>query len=98
VICSRLGGPVEWVDPPRNGLMVAGGHPDQLAGAIARLVRGEVAIPSPREIHEATPILRSYPDHVREVEAIYREALAVRKAPEVVITAPSPGATAAFPR
>lgn len=80
VICSRLGGPVEWIVPPRNGLMIPGGHPEELAGAIARLVRGDVPIPSPREIHDATPILRSYPDHVREVEAIYREALG--EAPE----------------
>jgi hypothetical protein len=37
-------------------------------------VRGDVAIPSPRELHEATP-LRSYPEHVAEIEGIYREAL-----------------------
>jgi glycosyltransferase involved in cell wall biosynthesis len=82
VLCSRLGGPVEWVKPPLNGLLLAGGHADELAGAISRLVKGEVVIPSPREVHEATPILRSYPDHVAEVEGIYREVLGKAPAPE----------------
>lgn len=75
VICSRLGGPVEWVHPPANGLLVPGGQPEALARAIADLVEGRVAIPSPRQVHESTPLLRSYPDHVHEVEAIYREVL-----------------------
>ncbi|MEX2217847.1 MAG: glycosyltransferase [Phycisphaerales bacterium] len=81
VICSRLGGPVEWVRPPLNGLMVEGGRPEELAAAMTKLARGEVAIPSPREVHEATPILRSYPDHVAEIEGIYREVLGEREAP-----------------
>ena len=56
-------------------MLMAGGRPEELADAIGRLVRGEITIPSPSEIHESTPILRSYPDHVREVESIYRETL-----------------------
>lgn len=86
VLCSRLGGPVEWVDPPNNGLLLPGGRPDQLAEAIGRLVRAEVAIPSPREIHEASPILRSYPDHIREVEGIYHEAIRGAE-PQIVVNA-----------
>jgi len=85
VVCSRLGGPVEWVDPPRNGLMFAGGHAEELAACMSRLVLGETPIPSPREIHEATPILWSYPDHVREVEGIYREVLGETAAPVVEV-------------
>jgi glycosyltransferase involved in cell wall biosynthesis len=75
VICSRLGGPVEWVSPPHNGLLVAGGHADQLAGAIVELAEGRTSIPSPRDIHESTPILQSYPGHVQEVASIYGELL-----------------------
>lgn len=97
VISSRLGGVTEWIDPPRNGLLVAGGHPDQLADAITRLVRGDVPLPSAREIHEATPILRSYPDHVLEVEAIYRECLGERPTPPIVEGAPA-AVTSAGPR
>ena len=93
VLCSRLGGPVEWVEPPKNGLLLPGGRPEQLAEAIGSLVRGEVAIPSPREVHEATPILRSYPDHIREVDAIYREVAADRM--PRVITEPRAGEPAA---
>jgi hypothetical protein len=81
VICSRLGGPVEWVDPPRNGLMFAGGHASELAACMTKLVLGEVPIPSPREIHQATPILQSYPDHIREIEAVYREVLGEVESP-----------------
>lgn len=85
VICSRLGGPVEWVEPPRNGLLLPGGRADDLAAAMTKLVTGEVPIPSPREIHEATPILQSYPDHVREIEGIYREVLGEEPAPAVQV-------------
>lgn len=79
VIASRLGGPPEWIVEPReetpgNGLLFGAGHPDQLAACIARVVTGEVVLPSPREIHAATA-LRSYPDHVLEFEGIYRELL-----------------------
>jgi glycosyltransferase involved in cell wall biosynthesis len=80
VICSRLGGPPEWIDPPRNGLLFPGGHPEELAACITRVATGEVPIPSPREIHEATPILQSYPGHVAEVEGIYRELLGSARA------------------
>lgn len=87
VIASRLGGPPEWIVEPGardergpsrgyNGLLFAAGHPGALASCIERVVRGEVALPSPREVHAASP-LRSYPDHVREFDAIYREVLGI---------------------
>lgn len=75
VVCSRLGGPVEWVRDGVNGLLVPGGQAGALAAAIGRLVQGEVAIPSPAEIHEATPLLCSWPDHVRAVDEVYRKVL-----------------------
>lgn len=75
VICSRLGGPVEWVRDGVNGLLVPGGQPQALVDAIARLVRGEVRIPSPQEIHASTPSLESWPGHVRTIAAIYDEVL-----------------------
>lgn len=80
VICSRLGGPVDWVRDPKdhpadyNGLLFPGGDEHALARAITRLATGEVEIPSAREIHERTT-LRSYPGHVREFEGIYREVM-----------------------
>jgi glycosyltransferase involved in cell wall biosynthesis len=77
VVSSRLGGPPEWIRPPDNGLLYPAGDPGALAECISRLVRGDVAIPSPRELHGATP-LRSYPEHVGEVEAIYHEVLGPR--------------------
>lgn len=58
-----------------NGLMFPAGDPEKLARCITRLVSGEVTIPSPREIHAATPILQSYPGHVSEVASIYSELL-----------------------
>ncbi len=83
VISSRLGGVVEWLDPPRNGLLCAGGRADELASCIQQLVSGRVTIPSPREVHAATPILQSYPDHIREVEAIYAGLVAGRSLSEI---------------
>jgi len=79
VICSRLGGPVDWITPPKNGLFFAGGNEAELADRIRQVATGEVRIPSPREVHEAT-VLQSYPDHVREIESIYHEVLAHRAA------------------
>jgi len=81
VVASRLGGPVDWITPPKNGLLFQAGRPDALASCITRLVRGEVPIPTPRQVHEAT-VLRSYPDHVAEIESIYYEVLdRARRAP-----------------
>ena len=82
VIASRLGGPPEWVREPDpasatplgNGLMFAGGRPDAFAHAIQRLIRGDVTLPSPREIHLAST-LWSYPDHVQEVDGLYQQLI-----------------------
>jgi len=96
VICSRLGGPVDWVREGDNGLFFAGGDEHGLAACITRVVTGEARLPSPREIHKAT-VLRSYPDHVREVEGIYREVIgkrssrAVTPGPETVSVCPQGG-------
>lgn len=83
VIASRLGGPPEWVREPGedgpgslgNGLMFPGGDPEALAACIGRIIEGRVILPSPKEIHEVSP-LWSYPAHVREVESIYAELVA----------------------
>jgi glycosyltransferase involved in cell wall biosynthesis len=74
VIASRLGGPPDWIYPPRNGLLFTAGRSEELARCMARVLAGEVVLPSPREVHEATA-LQSYPAHVREVESIYYEVL-----------------------
>ncbi len=76
VISSRLGGPPEWIVEPRdgrtgNGLLFPGGDPAELAQRITRVVRGEITLPSPREVHSVST-LRSYPEHVAEFETIYR--------------------------
>ncbi len=78
VITSRLGGPVEWIEPPKNGLLFAAGQPEQLAECISKLITGEVSIPSPQEIHELSR-LQSYPDHVQQVESIYYKLLQVEE-------------------
>lgn len=84
VLCSRLGGPVDFVKEPGtdaahplgNGLFFAGGDEAGLAAAITRVVSGEVVLPSSREVHAASMhALQSYPGHVREVEGMYRQLL-----------------------
>lgn len=85
VVSSRLGGPADWIVEPGtpgsrgngglgNGLFFPAGDPEALAGCVTRLVRGEVTIPSPKQVH-AVSELWSYPDHVREVQRIYRALL-----------------------
>ena len=90
IIASRLGGPVDWIHEPGspgsspngglgNGALFPGGDDEALAACITRVVRGEVVLPSPREVHEVST-LWSYPEHVAEVESIYFEALGYRSA------------------
>lgn len=82
VISSRLGGPPEWIvepgtraeHPKGNGLLFPGGDPQALGEKIEQIVSGRVEVPTAREVHAAS-CLQSYPDHVREVESIYRELL-----------------------
>ncbi len=85
IISSRLGGPVDWICEPGsehagangglgNGLFFPGGDDGALARCLERVARGEVVLPSPREVHAAS-LLWSYPQHVAEVEGIYREVL-----------------------
>ncbi len=85
VIASRLGGVPEWIVEPGepgseengglgNGLLYPGGSPEALADAVTRVVRGEVTIPSPSEVHAVSPLI-SYPDHVRETMALYERLL-----------------------
>lgn len=81
VIASRLGGPVEWiVEPtdskPGNGLLFAGGDAQHLARSIERIVQGNVALPTPRQVHDLTPHLRTHAQHVDEVQRCYAELLA----------------------
>ncbi len=84
IICSRLGGPVDWIRDPRehavdyNGLFFSSGAEDQLAACITKIAVGDIEIPSPREIHARTPHLQSYPGHVAELEGIYHEVLAAK--------------------
>ena len=84
VVCSRLGGPVDFVKEPGtdaahplgNGLFFAGGDEAGLAAATTRVGRGGGELPSAREVHAASMhALQSYPGHVREVEGIYRQLL-----------------------
>jgi glycosyltransferase involved in cell wall biosynthesis len=85
IISSRLGGPVDWICEPGspdangglgNGLFFPAGDDAALAACIGRVTRGEVVLPSPREVHAAS-VLWSYPQHVAEVEGIYRELLGI---------------------
>jgi glycosyltransferase involved in cell wall biosynthesis len=75
VIASRLGGPTDWIIEGKNGLMFAAGDVGQLAVAISRVVRGEVPLPSPREVHEAST-LTSYEAHVGAVMSAYEQVSA----------------------
>ncbi|MEM1330211.1 MAG: glycosyltransferase [Planctomycetota bacterium] len=75
LLASRLGGPVEWLrehtdDAPGNALLVPGADAPSLASAISRLVRGEVTLPSAEQVWSVTPHLRTYREHLDEVEGL----------------------------
>ncbi len=90
-LAARLGGPVDWIAEPGspkaeangglgNGLMFPGATPEALARVIERVVNGEVTLPTPRQVHEVS-VLSSYPQHVAEVERIYRASVAGEQIP-----------------
>lgn len=101
IISSRLGGPVDWICEPGsepaaangglgNGLFFPAGDDEALAACIERVVRGDVVLPSPREVHAAST-LWSYPQHVAEVESIYREVLSKGPVSQMVEAKPVAG-------
>jgi glycosyltransferase involved in cell wall biosynthesis len=62
-----------------NGLLFPGGDAPALCRCLEALVSGEVTVPSPAEVHEASD-LTPYVEHVRMVEAAYAEAIAGARA------------------
>lgn len=84
VIASNLGGPPEWIverDGQANGLLFPSGDAAALAGRITQIVRGQTPLPSPRAIHDLTPNLTSYPEHLARVQSIYHELIDARRTP-----------------
>ena len=82
VITSNLGGPPEWIARDgnlTNGLLFPSGDAEALADGITRIVRGDVAVPSAKAVHEMTPHLTSYPAHVAEVQAVYEEVIDAKR-------------------
>ncbi|MEO0715841.1 MAG: hypothetical protein AAFY58_02495, partial [Planctomycetota bacterium] len=71
-----------------NGLLFPGATPEALATAIARIVSGEVALPTPRQVH-AISVLGSYPRHVAEVERVYRASIAGEAIPAEDLSDPA---------
>lgn len=72
VIASRLGGPTDFIDEGRNGLLFAAGNITELNTCLSRIVYGSTSLPSRREIHQRSA-LRSFESYVTEVQAAYRE-------------------------
>lgn len=72
-VCSDLGGPRGWIVPGRNGVLVGANDAGEWGRAIGRLVRGDIALPSPREVHGAS-VLRAFAEYVTEVEHHYATA------------------------
>lgn len=96
VVASDLGGPTGWIRPPRNGLLFSPGHADALAAAMTSLTRGEVPLPSAKDVHAATS-LPSHDDHVAEVEGIYRELVSGGPTPPAPPPASAPAGSARAP-
>ncbi len=67
VIGSDLGATGMLITPGRNGLYARAASPTALADAIGTVLRGEVPLPSPRQIHDATPH-RPHESYVLDVE------------------------------
>jgi glycosyltransferase involved in cell wall biosynthesis len=73
VIASNLGGPTDFIEHGRNGLLYAAASVPALVEAIASVVDGRFAIPSPREVHAMSPLV-SFASFVDAVERELRAA------------------------
>lgn len=76
MIISRLGGVVDFIrehgeNGCGNGVYFNGADADDLASTISRVVRGEVIVPSPKEVHAVSENLLSYVEHVKRIEDVY---------------------------
>ncbi len=74
VIASNLGGPTDWIEPPRNGLLFRPGDGAEMIARVEDLVCGRVAIPAPADIHRASR-LRTFAQYVDDVEWIHESLL-----------------------
>jgi glycosyltransferase involved in cell wall biosynthesis len=72
VIASRRGAMEEFVTHGSSGLLFHPGDPGALAGAIASVVRGEVALPTRRAVQESSHP-RSFEHYVDEMQRVLRE-------------------------
>lgn len=78
VVTSSLGGVLEWIDSPHNGLLFNAGDTSSLIEAIVKIVEGEVRIPSPQEIHKSTS-LTSAQEYLNQNQMIYKNCLALNQ-------------------
>ncbi len=79
VIASDLGAVPDFVESGRHGLLFRPHDPDALARAIASVTRGDVSIPTRREIHRVSS-LRSFADYVLDVERELVSAMGASRA------------------
>jgi glycosyltransferase involved in cell wall biosynthesis len=77
-IASSLGGVLEWIKPPQNGLLFEAGNSISLAACIERVLTGEVYIPSPNEVHQVSE-LQSCENYINENISIYQNSIKIQK-------------------
>jgi glycosyltransferase involved in cell wall biosynthesis len=73
VIASDLGGPTDFIRHGENGLLFRCGSPEALVEAIDAVVEGRFMLPSPKGVHERSP-LRSFKAYGDELERHLSEA------------------------
>jgi glycosyltransferase involved in cell wall biosynthesis len=73
VIASDLGGPTDFIRHGENGLLFRCGSPEALVEAIDAVVEGRFMLPSPKRVHERSP-LRSFKAYGDELERHLSEA------------------------
>lgn len=98
VIASRLGASRDLLKHQDSGLLVNPADPDDLAHAITSIIRGDLTLPSPRQIRESLSI-PTHTEHVNAVERVYASLLGHGQLPSFEIKPMnSSPATASAPR
>ena len=77
VIASDLGGPTDFIRHGENGLRFRCGSPEAMIEAIETVVEGRFQLPSPKDVHERSP-LRSFRAYADELERHLTEAAVER--------------------
>ncbi len=75
VIASVRSGLSEFIEPGKNGYIFDSASPTPLTSLVGRLLRSKAAAELPATTQYITPSLKTFPDHVSDIETLLVSAI-----------------------